>query len=56
MLSVFSQYVEDDADELERSWGIPIAIEMLRERVITARDFLELCQEAAGVARPRRVS
>jgi hypothetical protein len=47
MLTVLSPDLEDDADQLEGRWGIPVALEMLHERLITALDFFKLCQEAA---------
>jgi hypothetical protein len=48
MLSVFSPELRDNADQLESRRGVPVALEMLREHVITPLDFLELCQEAAS--------
>jgi hypothetical protein len=50
MLSVFTpdSASEADADHLERCWGVPIALEMLHERLISTMDFFELCQEAAS--------
>jgi hypothetical protein len=47
---VLNVFVPDVADHLESRWGIRVALEMLREQVITPLDFLELCEEAA--ARP----
>ena len=52
MLSVFIPDIEEDADDLESRWGIRVALEMLREQVITPLDFLELCEEAAGATVP----
>jgi len=49
MPTVLSPDLEEDADQLEGRWGIPVAMEMLRERVITPLDFIELCEEAAQV-------
>jgi hypothetical protein len=39
MLSVF---VPNLADDLESRWGIRVALEMLREQLITPLDFLGL--------------
>jgi len=50
MQIAFSPDLTDDADQLERRWGVPIALEMLHERVISPIDFFELCQEAAAAA------
>jgi hypothetical protein len=50
MQSDFSPDRVDDADPLERRWGVPVALEMLQERLISAMDFFELCQEAACAA------
>jgi hypothetical protein len=50
MQSVFSPDLPGDADNLERRWGVPIALEMLHERLITPIDFLELCHEAAAAS------
>jgi hypothetical protein len=52
MLSVLSPDLEADADQLESRWGIRVALEMLREQVITPLDFLELCAEAARATGP----
>ena len=52
MLSVFIPDLEEDADDLESRWGIRVALEMLRERVITPLDFLEPCEEAASATVP----
>jgi hypothetical protein len=49
MLSVF---VPNLADDLESRWGIRVALEMLREQLITPLDFLELCEEAASATVP----
>ena len=38
---------EDDAERLEQSWGISVALDMLHDRVITPTEFLWLCEEAA---------
>jgi len=46
MLTVLSPDLEEDADRLEGRWGIPVALEMLQEHLITALDFFELCEEA----------
>jgi hypothetical protein len=53
MQSVFTpdSASESDADHLERCWGVPIALEMLHERLISTMDFFELCQEAAHATR-----
>ena len=48
MQSVFNPDLVDDADHLESRWGVPIALEMLHERLISPMDFFELCQEAAS--------
>jgi len=48
MLAVISSDIEEDADRLEARWGIPVALEMLHEHVITVLDFFELCGEAAN--------
>jgi hypothetical protein len=50
MQSVFSPDLPDDADQLQGCWGVPIALEMFHERLISPIDFFELCQEAAGAA------
>jgi len=47
MLAVFSPELDEDAQLLEGRWGIPVALEMLNERLITVLDFFELCEEAA---------
>jgi hypothetical protein len=52
MLSVLIPDREDDADQLESRWGIRVALEMLREQVITPLDFLQLCEEAASATGP----
>ncbi len=36
-----------DAEDLERHWGVRVALEMLREGELTVPDFLSLCEEAA---------
>jgi hypothetical protein len=56
MLTTLSPEMVDDADQLEGQWGIPVALQLLNEHVITALDFLELCEEAAnaGPTVPRR--
>jgi len=46
MLTVLSPELDEDADRLEGRWGIPVALEMLQENLITALDFFELCEEA----------
>ena len=46
MPTVLSPELEDDAEQLEGRWGIPVALEMLHERGISAREFFLLCQEA----------
>ena len=46
MLTAVSPDLLDDADQLEAAWGIPVAMEMLRERLITPMDFFELCEES----------
>jgi hypothetical protein len=45
MTTLLSPVLENDADQLEGTWGIPIALEMLQERIITPLDFVELCEE-----------
>ena len=47
MVTVLSPDLEVDAEELETHWGIRVALEMLREHVITVLDFFELCEEVA---------
>jgi hypothetical protein len=42
-----STELAQDATELESAWGIRVAVEMLREQVVSPQDFLKLCQEAA---------
>ena len=37
----------DDAERLEQRWGISVALEMLRDRLITPAEFLWLCEETA---------
>ncbi len=37
----------DDAERLEHRWGVRVAMEMLHEGLISASDFLWLCEEAA---------
>lgn len=50
MLTVLNSDLNDDADQLEGRWGIPVALEMLHERLITVLDFLELCEEATDAS------
>jgi len=50
MLTVFSPDLEKDADQLEERWGVPVALEMLHEHLITALDFFELCEEVADAS------
>lgn len=45
MTILLSPILENDAGQLEGRWGIPIALEMLQERIITPLDFVELCEE-----------
>jgi len=52
MLSVFSPDSEVDADQLECHWGVPVALEMLEEHLISPLDFLELCEETASATAP----
>jgi len=46
MLTAVSSDLLDDADRLEAAWGIPVAMEMLREHLITPLGFFELCEES----------
>jgi hypothetical protein len=41
---VLNVFVPDVADHLESRWGIRVALEMLREQVITPLDLLELAR------------
>jgi hypothetical protein len=42
-----------DAEQLEHTWGVKAALEMLSDDLITPCDFLWLCQEAAQAGEPR---
>ena len=46
MLTALSPDLRDDANWLEGDWGIPVAMEMLSEHLITPMDFFELCEES----------
>jgi len=46
MLTAVTPDLLDDADRLEAAWGIPVAMEMLIEHLITPLDFFELCEES----------
>jgi len=54
LTEVISPDIEDDADELEGHWGVTVALEMLREHVITVLDFFQLCEEAANATSSAR--
>jgi len=45
-----TQVAVEDADELAHGWGVGIAMQMLSEGVISPKDFLWLCAEAAEAA------
>jgi hypothetical protein len=47
MRVMLAQVPKDDAEQLEHSWGVKVALEMLSDELITAMDFLWLCEEAA---------
>jgi hypothetical protein len=47
MLTASIQVPNDDAEQLEHGWGVKVALEMLNDNLITPRDFLCLCEEAA---------
>jgi hypothetical protein len=54
LAAVISPDIEDDADKLECRWGVPVALEMLHEHVITVLDFFQLCEEAANATSSAR--
>jgi hypothetical protein len=54
MATYLTEVDPGDADQLERDWGIKVAVEMLHEGLVSPMGFLVLCAEAAGADDARR--
>jgi hypothetical protein len=45
-----TQELIEDADHLEREWGVRVALEMLHDGLLSPTDFLWLCEESADAS------